>query len=625
MKRLVAIVFLLSTSLLGYSEGTKELRPSETDWGNVEINDQGRPFALESNTDTLHRLYIHIADISETIYFGFQPNNKTNGTGTFRIKDPNGNIVYPNTGDRTNVPVASGPGYIESYDEACAGPEIGGSPTTGYTPLSYNPTTTGDFYIEFTTTLSGTYHFDLFDITVVDTNDDPILGRLWSYAWDLSTRGSTNEMHTSFYIYTKDQYVSSVDMNGIQPWGFVISSNGTGTANTGDLFTNRQSVEGNHTYPEFKVFLNMPDTTVYEIAEKPTMVEDLQVLGEPNIYEDVLFYLNMDKGGTVEIFLDLDGVDGYQPDGQDVVLVKNINPGGDTIIWDAKNGLGDYVEGTVTVGMTSRFSTGVTHLPLFDPEYHPNGYIVHSILPDSARVNLYWDDRQIGGATELDGVMGDNNGHNFPYVDRGFGNDRTINTWWNGYEDNNLKSFEFTLDGTPLPIELLHWNVEYKGEYTQISWTTATEHNNNFFIIERSSNGITWEKLTQVSGAGTSTNTIHYHEIDNNPLPNISYYRLKQVDFNGSSTIFKTHSIKSLENNDKIKVFCYIENNTVTITSENETISNIQISTITGRNITKKTNITQISKNTYNIDISHLSSGTYIIQTRDFQKIIIKK
>ncbi|MFW5851349.1 MAG: hypothetical protein ACOCWB_03910 [Bacteroidota bacterium] len=277
MLRYFSILCVVCLSFYAHSEGTKELRPTESDWGNVEINDQGRPFALESNTDSLHRLYVHIADITETIYFGFQPNNKTSGTGTFRIKDPDGNIVYPASGDRDNVPVSTENGYIESYAEACAGPQIGGTPADGYTPLSYTPTTTGDFYIEFTTSLSGTYHFDLFDITVVDDSNDPILGRLWSYAWDLSTRGSNNEMQTTFFIYTKDQYVSSVDMNGIQPYGFVISSNGSGTKNTGNLFEDRQSVDTNSTYPEFKVFLNMPDTTVYEIAEKPTMVEDLKV------------------------------------------------------------------------------------------------------------------------------------------------------------------------------------------------------------------------------------------------------------------------------------------------------------------------------------------------------------
>ncbi|MDA3883046.1 MAG: hypothetical protein PF481_07160 [Bacteroidales bacterium] len=626
MLRFFSTLSLIIFSLPVFSEGTKELRPTTSDWGNVEINDQGRSFALESNTDPLHRLYINIADVSETIYFGFQPNDKTAGTGTFRIKDPSGNIVYPASGDRENVPVSSGNGYIETYDEACAGPKISGAPADGYTPLSYTPTTTGDFYIEFTTSLSGTYHFDLFDITVVDNSNDPILGRLWSYAWDLSTRGSNNEMYTTFFIYTTDQYVSSVDMNGIQPWGFVISANSTGTANTGTLFEDRQSVEGNSTYPEFKVFLNMPDTTVYEIAEKPTMVEDLKVLGEPERFEEVLFYLNMDKGGTVEIFLDLDGTTGYQADGEDIVLVQNIEPGGDTVIWDGKDGNGDYVEGEVIVGISSRFSTGVTHLPLYDPEYHPNGYIVHSILPDSARVNLYWDDSQIGGTTEFEGVMADTNGHNFPDEIDGFGNERTINTWWNGYEDNNLKSFSFSLLGAPLPIELTRWDIQYLGNYVQLSWTTATETNNNKFIIERSQDGINWEKYVSVPGAGNSSSYVHYHEIDENPYTGISYYRLKQIDYDGTFTFSKVKSIQTnFEHGQNIRVFCYVKNNIVTITGNNLSISDIYIRTTTGKDISPLTPITQIDSLTFEIDFSNVAAGSYIIQTPYSQKIISKK
>ncbi|MFW5851348.1 MAG: T9SS type A sorting domain-containing protein [Bacteroidota bacterium] len=334
----------------------------------------------------------------------------------------------------------------------------------------------------------------------------------------------------------------------------------------------------------------------------------------------------MDKGGTVEIFLDLDGVSGYQAGGQDIVLVQNIKPGGDTIIWDSKDGNGDFVEGEVIVGITSRFSTGVTHLPLYDPEYHPNGYIVHSILPDSARAKLYWDDSQIGGTTEFEGVMADTNGHNFPEQSGGFGNERTINTWWNGYEDNNLKSFSFSLLGDPLPIELAEWNVEYKGEYVQLSWTTASETNNNQFIVERSQNGIDWEKYISIPGAGNSTSILHYHEIDETPYTGISYYRLKQIDYNGIYTFSEVKSIQTnFEHSQNIRVFCYVKNNIVTITGNNLSVTDIYIRTATGKDVKHHTPVSQIDSRTFEIDFSNLAAGSYIIQTPYSQKIISKK
>lgn len=542
--RHVLWVSILLCSFSSYAEGTKELRPLEAHWGNVEINDQSRPFAKEG-CDSLHRLYIHIYSTDEAIYFGFKP--LSDNSGTYRLRDPDGNIVIA----RTNVPTSSGAGFIENYNQACAGPKIGGSPANGYNPLSYSPTKTGDYYIEFTVTdKSKTYHLDLFDITVVDANNTPIVGRLWSHAWDLSTRGGNNEMHAVFYIYTKDKYISAVNLNGIQPWGFVISSNSTGTHNTGNLFEDRKSVEGNHTYPEYKLFLNMPDPRIYDVAEPPKMEEDLRVDGNPVAEEEVTFFLNMDKSGTVEIFLDLDGVPGYQPHGKDVILVKHIQAGGDYILWDGKDGENNWVHDQVIVDVTSRFATGVTHLPLFDPEYHPNGYIVHRMLPDNSRAQLYWDDSNFsGGTVEFNGVDGDNNGHNFPSKSGGYGNDRSINTWWNGFENNNLKSFSFTMDGTILPISLSAWKATHLPHAVELTWTTESETNNILFTIERSYNGAAWHEIGSVPGAMQSTTKLHYNYIDYNANTQQAYYRLKQTDVNGAYSYSHIISIASTINN----------------------------------------------------------------------------
>ena len=147
----------------------------------------------------------------------------------------------------------------------------------------------------------------------------------------------------------------------------------------------------------------------------------------------------MDKAGTIEIFLDLDGTKGYQAGGKDVLLVEHIKAGGHTIIWDAKDAKGNWVEDVLMIGVDSRFSTGMTHLPLFDAEHHDNGFIVNRISPvaetGTKRSDLYWDDSQLpGGTTEFLGVNGNNNGHNFPLQSTPYGNNRTINTWWSCFD-----------------------------------------------------------------------------------------------------------------------------------------------------------------------------------------------
>lgn len=612
-------ILLYFITISAFSEGTKELRPAESDWGNIEINDQGRPFAKE-DCDSLHKLYIHIKSTTETIYFGFQPNDKTLGTGTYRLVDPQGNIVV----SRTDVPVATGAGYIETYAEACAGPKIGGIPAGGYNPLSYSPLTTGDYYIEFTQNLGAdiTYYFDLFDITVVDATNTPILGRLWSHAWDLSARDSKNRMRTVFYIYTGDKYISSVNLNGIQPFGFVISSNSTGTSKTTNLFYDRQSVAGNSTYPEFKLFLNLPDISVYEIADPPTMIEDLKVLGSPLAEHDVLFYLNMNKAGTIEIFLDLDETPGYQPNGKDRVLVKTIKAGGDTIVWNAKDGLGDWVTQSVTVDVSSRFSTGVTHLPLFDPEYHTNGFIVNRILPNSERATLYWDDSRIPsllGTVEFEGVSGDTDGHNFPDTAGGFGNLRTINTWWNGFENNDLKSFMFTMDGTSLPITLSTWKAISMGAFVQLEWTTLSEANNELFEIQRSHNGIEWELLETLPGAFTSNILVQYKSIDPYPLPNISYYRLKQIDIQGTYSYSEVVCVyNTIETASPININYKASIHTITIEAQNISHQSISVRTLQGQDITQCIIQRTVSDNCVELFIKNLETGMYLIQTQNY-------
>lgn len=624
MKKYILISVLIAVYMNLNAEGTKQLRPASSDYGYLQINDVGRPFALTTNTDSLHRLYIHIENTSEKIYFGFKPHstNSTLGQGKFRIKNPTGTIVYA----LTNVPT-SGTGYISTYTACVAGPKIGGTPSSGYTPFSLTPTVSGDFYIEFSTTLSAKYVFDMFDITVVNSSNQPINGRVWSYAWDLNTMGSTNPIKSTFYVYTSDKYVSKVNLNSLQPYGFVISCNSTGCGKTGNGANDRKSVNGNLTYPEHKIFLNVPDTNVYTIAEKPTMIEDLMVVGTPTVEQDIKFYLNMSKAGTIDIMLDLDGNPGFQANGEDVALVKQIISGGDTIVWDAKNGNGNFVESDVIVSVSSKFATGVTHLPIYDPEYNPNGYIVHRVLPDTTRAGLYWDDSGFSSGTlELLGNAVTGQGHNFPTASGGFGNNRTMNTWWNGFENNDLASFSFPMNQDHLPIELSNWDAENKGSYVQLDWTTASEKNNHFFEIERSEDGDTWYSISTIMGAGDSKTAIEYTDLDQMPFPYISYYKLKQTDYNGEYTYSDIETINRGETEDGYIQAVYNKNNqTITIQCNNIEMSDINIYNTTATCLNNMVTFLELTPNTFQISIERLHEGIYIIQTPDNSTTFYKK
>jgi hypothetical protein len=90
-----------------------------------------------------------------------------------------------------------------------------------------------------------------------------------------------------------------------------------------------------------------------------------------------------------------------------------------------------------------------------------------------------------------------------------------------------------SLNCTPLPIELIEFKGKQQGKNNYIEWVTASEVNNDFFTLEKSSNGIQFSPFAIVRGAGTSTSTKHYSTIDDKPYDGTTYYRLKQTDFNG--------------------------------------------------------------------------------------------
>ena len=89
----------------------------------------------------------------------------------------------------------------------------------------------------------------------------------------------------------------------------------------------------------------------------------------------------------------------------------------------------------------------------------------------------------------------------------------------------------------PLPIELLNFNCNVvDNKKVQLTWVTATELNNNYFVIERSVDGVTFETINTQKGAGNSTTKLNYNYTDINKLQEAVYYRLKQVDYDGRTT-----------------------------------------------------------------------------------------
>jgi hypothetical protein len=122
---------------------------------------------------------------------------------------------------------------------------------------------------------------------------------------------------------------------------------------------------------------------------------------------------------------------------------------------------------------------------------------------------------------------------------------------------NNDAFYVSSTDGinTPLPVELVSFIAEVQGSEIMLTWTTASELNNDFFIIERIS-GSEGVPIGKVVGQGTVKAAHTYSFYDKNPRGGINYYRLVQTDFDGTTTYSKiTSAYLATEGNDRLTVF----------------------------------------------------------------------
>lgn len=99
-----------------------------------------------------------------------------------------------------------------------------------------------------------------------------------------------------------------------------------------------------------------------------------------------------------------------------------------------------------------------------------------------------------------------------------------------------------------LPISLISFEGEFKDNSNHITWVTENETDNDYYLVEHSEDGVNWEKIVMLPGAGNSTQTLSYRFIHVDPPKKINYYKLIQVDYDGKQTQYGPISIDNREN-----------------------------------------------------------------------------
>ena len=199
-------------------------------------------------------------------------------------------------------------------------------------------------------------------------------------------------------------------------------------------------------------------------------------------------------------------------------------------------------------------------------------------------------------------------------------------TWLYESSSSSTEGFELTsLSGIVLPIELTSFDaIPLLNNNIQLDWTTASETNNDYFTIERSKDGINWEQLAKVNGKGTFASTTFYRHIDQEPYAQLSYYRLKQTDFDGKfsySAIESIHFIKNAE----IKIYPNPVLNVLTISNFNAKPSELIITDVFGKNLNHLVYINSLDETNHQIEMSNLPRGIYFIRTTGSVRKIFKE
>jgi hypothetical protein len=175
-----------------------------------------------------------------------------------------------------------------------------------------------------------------------------------------------------------------------------------------------------------------------------------------------------------------------------------------------------------------------------------------------------------------------------------------------------------------LPIELINFEANINEQkLIDLNWSTATEKNNNYFTIEKSDNGIIFNEIFKIEGSGDSYIKKDYHLIDSFPLEGVSYYKLKQTDYNGD---YKYSKIVAINYNAIIdfKIFPNPVNSGEIKITDNK---NNQIDCIVEffDNTFRKIKIDYINYNKNTINVSGMEKGMYHVIIHNQEKYLFKK
>jgi hypothetical protein len=176
------------------------------------------------------------------------------------------------------------------------------------------------------------------------------------------------------------------------------------------------------------------------------------------------------------------------------------------------------------------------------------------------------------------------------------------------------------------PVELTSFKVRYiEPSQVQLTWTTATEKNSQYFTVERSLWGEEWEPFDTINAAGNSATKIFYEVIDEHPYHQLSYYRVKEVDLEGKSKYYPVVACEMRKTGyEALEIYPNPTGGIVQVLASSAELESLSIYDMLARPLDQGL-VHRISSERLSIDLTAQPSGIYILKTNSFSAKLIKK
>jgi hypothetical protein len=187
-------------------------------------------------------------------------------------------------------------------------------------------------------------------------------------------------------------------------------------------------------------------------------------------------------------------------------------------------------------------------------------------------------------------------------------------------------------DPQALPITLIEFTAKAEGKKVRLDWVTGTEENNDFFTMERSLDGKNFEQVFTKKGAGNSKVNLYYFGYDTKPYTGISYYRLKQTDFDGKFAYSDIVSVKVVGEQMSAEMDVQVYPNPVTnqlihvdLKAQNNGTYTMHMVNEIGQEVFADTYEVVAGENKFEIQLPTVVTGIYMLEIRNQNEMLIDR